>query len=247
LSIRDELIGYMGGLITEHKRQLFEDVVRHRTNYLQVVLDEVDDPLDANAAFRSCECFGIQKVHWIQGQSGAKMSRGVAVGSTKWLDLAIYQAPAYSSCETRIRESGCRQFALSTGPDAMSIDVLPLDKPLALWFASETRGFPRAMRGEVDGFLRLPMLGAGHHFNFSVAVALTLQALTTRLRKEGHEWQLSDEERSQLILDWYATVPKRRQQIVARFLESKGMPWSVLAPPITSAKFWDLMGQPSRN
>ena len=244
MGIRDELIEYMGGFITRHKRDLFDRIVQDRTTYIQAVLDAVDDPLDANAAFRSCECFGIQRVHWIQGESGAKMSRGVSVGATKWLDLSVSGPGTSLACATGLRRSGLRLFAMSTRAEAVPLDRLPLDRPLALMFTSETRGFTRDLDGEVDGFATLPMGGFGDHFNFSVAVALSLQHLTARIRKEGWPWQLDEGARTSLILDWYATVPKSRRQMVARFLESKGLAWEALAPPVTSPKFWDLMGRP---
>lgn len=242
LSVLDELMEYMGGFVSSHKRQLFEKIVPDRTHYLQVVLSEVDDPLDANAAFRSCECFGIQNVHWIQGDSGSKMSRGVSVGATKWLDLEIYQAEAFADCQTKLRHAGLQQFALSTRPGSVPVDLLPLDRPLALWFASETGGFRSAVEAQMDGFVHLPMMGFGRHFNFSVAVALTLQKVKSRLEREGHCWQMNPEERVNLLLGLYATVPKSRRQIVSRFLEMKGLHWQDLVPEVRSSKFWQLVG-----
>lgn len=230
---------FFESFISEHKRALFHKVLQHRTYYLQVVLDVLEDPLDANAAFRSCECFGIQKVHWLQAPGMHKRRRGISVGSTKWLDLQSYTSSA-TACAKNLRAAGIRQYALSTRPGSMPLGELPLDQPLALWFASEHSGVREDTAAAVDGFVHLPMLGHGEHFNFSVTVALALQLVTQRLRDEKQAWQLNALERDQLLLEWYATIPKKRKLFLQRFLEERALPMESLAPPVTSQRFWNL-------
>lgn len=235
-----ELLEFLGECISEHKLALFREASSQRTRHVQVVLDSLEDPLDANAALRSCECFGIQAVHWVQPPQGKRVSRGVAVGSSKWLELKTYP----TGCKTltaNLRHQGLRQFALSTRESALSIEDMPLEQPFALWCASEDTGLPAATARGVDGFVRLPMVGLGTHFNFSVTVALALKRITDRLRNSVIPWALNPAERQNLLLEWCATVPKRRRDLVQRFLDQTPYTLADLAPPATSQRFWDMI------
>lgn len=240
MTLVEALISFLGEGITAHKHELFEKILENRTHFVQLGLDALEDPLDANAALRTSECFGIQKVHWLQSPDMRKLKRGVAVGSSKWLELQLYDLPLRRLGQT-FKDKGMRQFAVSTRPESMPIAQIPLDQPLVLWFASERSGFTQDPSSFVDGFVRLPMQGIGRHVNFSVAVALACQEVTNALKRQEQPWQLSERERQFLRLEWYATIPKKRRELVTRFLAERGLGMNALAPPVTSQRFWNMM------
>ena len=54
----------------------------------------------------------------------------------------------------------------------------------------------------VDGLLSIPMFGFTQSFNISVALAICLSELVTRLRRLDVDWRLSALERRALRADW---------------------------------------------
>jgi tRNA (guanosine-2'-O-)-methyltransferase len=53
-----------------------------------------------------------------------------------------------------------------------------------------------------DGFVTIPMQGFTESFNSSVSAALCMYDVSTRLRASEIDWQLSDEEQTEIQIDW---------------------------------------------
>ena len=62
----EALIDYLLKYITDERKVLFNELIKKRTKYLTVVLENIYQPLNASAVLRSCDCFGIQDVHIIE-------------------------------------------------------------------------------------------------------------------------------------------------------------------------------------
>ena len=60
-----------------------ERVLAGRTRLLTVVLEDVYQPHNASAVLRSCECFGVQDVHVVEGYYEYQISRTVDMGASK--------------------------------------------------------------------------------------------------------------------------------------------------------------------
>jgi len=71
-----------------------------------------------------------------------------------------------------------------------------------------------------DGFLKIPMHGFTESYNISVAAALVLFTLTEKLRQSDLKWQLSEEEKLGILLDWTRKSINRSEIIEAEFLKS---------------------------
>ena len=84
----------------------------------------------------------------------------------------------------------------------MEIQNLSLDKPLALLFGTEKEGLTPEALEMADEYVKIPMFGFTESFNVSVSAALSLQVLAHRLRETDIDWQLTEEEKDLLRLDW---------------------------------------------
>jgi tRNA (guanosine-2'-O-)-methyltransferase len=217
-SLKRVLADYLSTFITPNRKALFERVLALRTRYLTVALDNVADPLDANAVMRSCECFGVQDLHVVPAGSGFKADKGVSVGSAKWITLYRYadkSAGGTRSCFRSLREKGYKISAVTDG--GKHIAQMDLSKPTALVFGSEETG-RGSLPEDVDEWVSIPTVGFSDTFNISVHVALCLQTLRNRLQHENHPWRLSAVEKLDLELEWLAKMPKRIGQITQRFI-----------------------------
>jgi tRNA (guanosine-2'-O-)-methyltransferase len=65
------------------------------------------------------------------------------------------------------------------------------------------------------------MLGFTESFNISVAAALSMYALSSRLRKENINWQLSELDKEELRLQWLRNTIPKVELIEKDFLEKQ--------------------------
>jgi tRNA (guanosine-2'-O-)-methyltransferase len=160
---------------------------------------------------RSCDCFGIQDVHIIENDNKYTINPDVALGSYKWLTLHKYNKEQNNTlaCIKELKQRGYAIAVTSPHKDSYTIDTLPLQNKVALFFGTEMQGMSTELEKNAELFVKIPMLGFTESFNISVAAALCMHTLSNRLRKENINWQISEEEKLDILIQWYRnTIPK---------------------------------------
>ena len=139
-----------------------ERVLDLRTQSLTVVLEDVFQPHNASAAVRSCECFGIQDVHIVEGKFPYRLNKDVVLGASKWIELHRYGGPGVDHtrvCLDRIKGEGFAIAATTLSNDAVPIDQLNVSQNLALCFGSEEDGLSDTAMNLADLLVKIPMFG----------------------------------------------------------------------------------------
>lgn len=206
-----ELINYLSGFVTEARLKRFEEVLANRTRHIAIGLENIYQPHNASAVLRSCDCFGIQDVYIIENENKYTFNPDVSLGSEKWLTLNRYNEGAESldNCINVLRAKGYKIAVTSLHKDNYTIEEIPLNNKLALFFGTEMRGATAELESKANMFVKIPMLGFTESFNISVAAALSMYALSSRLRKENINWQLNESDKEELRLQWLRnTIPK---------------------------------------
>lgn len=220
-ALKQDLIDYLADYVTDHKQRLMDRILAQRTRYIAVVLEDIYQPHNASAVVRSCECFGVQDAHVIEGRNSFRVSRGVTVGSAKWLSIHRYRATR--PCLAALKERGYRLAAATLRPDSMPIQALGLEQKVALCFGTEEEGLSPEAHALADCFVRIPMYGFTQSFNISVSVALCLFELTERLRASAIEWGLTEAEKLDIKYEWMRTIPAAGDLLVERYLAERGL------------------------
>lgn len=205
------LIKYLSGFVTEARLKRFEEVLANRTRHIAIGLENIYQPHNASAVLRSCDCFGVQDVHIIENQNKYSFNPDVSLGSEKWLTLNRYNDSDKSleNCINNLKTKGYKIAVTSLHQDNYTIGEVPLTNKLALFFGTEMRGATAELESKADMFVKIPMLGFTESFNISVAAALSMYALSSRLRKENIKWKLSELDKLELRLQWLRnTIPK---------------------------------------
>lgn len=199
-----ELMEYLSAFVTENRLKRFDEVIRHRTRHLTVVLEDVYQPHNAAAVLRSCDCFGIQDVHVIENQNKFEANPDVELGSLKWLTLYKYNLKQENTadCITSLRKNGYRIVVTSPHKNDCTLEELDITQKTALFFGTEMRGATSAAIEQADGFLKIPMVGFTESLNISVSAAVTLYMLVSRLKKSPVNWMLSKDENRSIRLQW---------------------------------------------
>ncbi len=216
-------LDFLSEYLTENRRQLFEKVIQYRTRHITVVLEDIYQPHNASAVLRSADITGIQDVHIIENRNRYQVNPDVAMGSSKWLNLIKYNESEDNTLTAykALRKAGYRIVATTPHTNDQTLDEIPLDGKMALIFGTELKGLSDTAIVHADEYLRIPMYGFTESYNISVSAALTLFALTEKLRKSSISWQLSKEEQLDTLIEWTKRTLKHAELFEKEFLQKR--------------------------
>ena len=202
--IDEKLLNYFEGFLTDNRKSLFKKVLEKRTRHFAVVLEDIFQPHNASAVVRTADIFGVQDVHAIENKYTNKVSRHVAKGSQKWITSKRYKSDGDNTkiCLDNLREKGYQIIATTPHNDSCLLQDFDVKKKSAFVCGVEAEGVSDFVKEQADGFLKIPMVGFTESLNISVAAAIVLQDVTTKLRDSDVNWQLSQEEKDDLYFDW---------------------------------------------
>ena len=201
--------------LTDDRLARFDEVLDLRTRHLTVVLENVYHTHNASACLRTCDCFGVQDVHIIEARNELDPSPDVALGASKWLTLYKYGSDddipyrqhkegskATSQCLRSLKAQGYRVLVTSPRQNSRPISDVEIDERTAIVFGAEQIGVTETAIAEADETVHIPMHGFTESFNISVAVAIVLHQLTTKLHRSQISWQLTAAEREVIHHQW---------------------------------------------
>ena len=213
------LTQYLEGFVSERRLGRLKEVLEARTNHLTLVLEDVYQTHNFSAVLRSADIFGIQSTNFIENRNKYKISEDVSMGSTQWLTLNRYQNHDNNTraCLTDLKVKGYKIVATSLHKNSVSLQELDISKPVALVFGTELTGISSDVEEMADEFVKLPMYGFTESFNISVCAALCMYELSTRLRKEVPDFELTVSEKEEIYIEWLKASVKKHDLIIKEF------------------------------
>jgi tRNA (guanosine-2'-O-)-methyltransferase len=212
--MKEKLIRYLESFLTHRRSELIDQVLLHRTRYITVALEDIYQPQNASAVFRTCDCLGIQDIHIIENRNRYRLNPDVTLGSDKWLDLFRYNNSDENSIEAinNLKRKGYRIVATTPSDNSQNLDDFDIYKgKAAFFFGTELNGLSDTVLDNSDEFLQIPMYGFTRSYNISVSAAIILYNITARLRDAEIDWKLSGDERSELKIKWIKNSLKLRE------------------------------------
>jgi len=217
--IDTQLLNFLEDFVSDKRKETFHKVLENRTRHFTVVLEDIFQPHNSSAVIRSCDIFGLQDVHIIQNKYSSRVSRHVAKGSQKWLDIKKYNQSATNTqdCIDALRNEGYQIIATTPHNDSCMLHEFDITKKSAFVFGVEKEGVSEYTMNQADGFLKIPMVGFTESLNISVAAAIILQDITTKLRTSNINWKLSEIEKQVLYFEWVQKSIKSINKIKERY------------------------------
>lgn len=216
--MQNNLIAYLSEFVTPQRLELFWNVLNKRTRYISVLLEDIYQPHNASAVLRSCECFGIQDVHILEQQNTYEINPDVVQGSAKWLDLKRYKQEPTSKILNQLKNKGYRIVATTPHKNDICLEEFDIHAgKFMLCFGTELNGLSEEAMQAADCFLKIPMVGFTESFNISVSAAIALHYLSQQLRGSNIAWQLTEDEKKELILQWLKKSIKRSDLLIEKF------------------------------
>jgi tRNA (guanosine-2'-O-)-methyltransferase len=201
------------------RKNLFRNILQDRTRHFTVVLEDIYQQHNASAVIRSCDIFGIQDVHVIENKYKSKVSRHIAKGSQKWLTFNRYNEDKNNTidCLENLKSKGYQVIATTPHNDSCVLHDFDITKKSAFVFGVEKAGVSEYTMNQADGFLKIPMVGFTESLNISVAAAIILQDITTKLRASDIVWKISEKEKEVLYADWVQKSIKSIKKITEHY------------------------------
>ncbi len=190
-------------LRSSRRMEKIRQVLARRQPGLTVVMENIHDPHNVSAVFRTCDAVGVMQVELLYTKEQfPRIGKKSSSSANKWLDRRRHTS--VGDCFCTLREEGFRVYATHLGPGAVSLYDLDLTQKVALVFGNEHRGVSEAAAAIADVNFQIPMLGMIQSLNVSVAAAVSLyEALRQRLACGAFDRSaLSPEKFEALYEDW---------------------------------------------
>lgn len=210
-----DLLAYLEGFITPERKARIAKVLEVRTKYITVAMEDVFQMHNSSAVVRSCEVFGIQDAHVIEGRFGRRLDKNISMGAQQWVDVMRYNSS--KTCFDTLKENGYRIVATSPDPDATNLNDFELESKIALFFGTEKEGLSKEILQQADGLITIPMFGFTSSLNISVSAAIILQHLTSQLRNTKLNWRLSEPEILEKRMEWTKKSVRSIDDVLARY------------------------------
>ena len=221
--MQSRLIDYLSGFLTTERLSLFTKILSVRTNYLTIVLEDFYQTQNTSATIRTADCFGIQNVHVIENKNIFQVNPNVVRGATNWVTVNRYDQVAMNTPETfrKLRDEGYRIVVATPHEHDVALEDFDLGKgKAAIVFGCERPGLTDFAQQNADEYMKIPMVGFTESLNVSVSVAIVLHHLTYQLRNSNLiQWQLTEDEKQKILLDWLRISIKRVDLIEQKFYE----------------------------
>jgi len=222
MNIQDQAYSdHISQFLTDKRKDTFDRILAQRSRHFTVILEDLYQKHNTSAIVRSCDIFGVQDVHIIENKYKSYMSNQVGKGSQKWLDFHRYREKQINTqdCINSIKSQGYQLIATTPHNDSCLLQDFDISKKSAFVFGVEKAGVSDMMFEQADGFLKIPMVGFTESLNVSVAAAIVLQSVSTRLRNSDIQWQMTEEEKFLKKIEWMEKTIKSIKKIKERYFE----------------------------
>jgi tRNA (guanosine-2'-O-)-methyltransferase len=216
---KKHLITYLEQFVTEERKEIFYKVLKERTRHFTVILEDLYQKHNTSAITRSCEVFGIQDLHIIENKYKTYVSNQVGKGSQKWLTFHRYNQQDHNTqdCIDSVKAAGYQIIATTPHESSKFVGDFDVTKKTAFVFGVEKEGVSDMMLEQADGHLKVPMYGFTESLNVSVAAAIVLQDVSTRVRNSDVAWEITAEEHEDIYLTWLQKSIKSIDSIMDRY------------------------------
>lgn len=188
---------------TAKRLKKIEEVVAARQFSLRVVLENIHDPHNVSAIFRSCDAVGVSQVDLLYTlEKFPKISSVSSASSKKWVKQRKFDNTKL--CLDTLRKEGFKIYGSILSENAEDIYNLDFTEKIAIVMGNEHRGISDEMIEGVDKHIYIPMRGMIQSLNVSVATAVILYEAQRQRALKGmyDKSEYSDEVLDKLIDDW---------------------------------------------
>ena len=203
---------------------LFHEKLKERSNRITLVLEDVFQSRNISAAMRSADCFGIQNIHIIENKNNFIKDKSVSLGAGKWINIKQYNTEENNTinCLKKLKKEGYQIIATSPHNTNISLEEIDVkNNKIAIILGTELTGLSEKALSFADKRMKINMYGFTESLNISVSAAICCQSISSKMRKETTGWEVTEEEKTDILLNWIRNSIKSGKQIEEKFLDDK--------------------------
>ncbi len=172
---------------TEKRVEKIGWVLIKRQPLFHVVFENIHDPHNVSAIFRTCDAAGIPKVSLVYNiEKFPKIGKKSSASAYKWIEKEKYKS--IDECYKHLKEQNFRIYSSSLNSDSKNLYELDFTKKVAIVFGNEHRGLSKEAEVLADERFFIPMFGMVQSLNVSVSAAITIyEAVRQRIEKGFYE------------------------------------------------------------
>lgn len=151
---------------------------------LALILENIHDPHNFNAALRSCDATGVLRVAMVYTiEKPPKLAHTSSSGAYKWMEIERYRS--MEECCEKFKSEGFRIYGTKLDPTARPLYDNDFTQASAFIVGNEHRGISETAAKHSDELLYIPMMGMVESLNVSVATAVCLFEAMRQRREKG--------------------------------------------------------------
>ena len=188
---------------TDDRLEKIIQTLKARQFSLSVVMENIHDPHNVSAVFRTCDAVGIPKISLLYTvDSFPKISKTSSSSANKWIEIDKYNN--IGKCFDELRNQGFKIYASMLNKKTVNLYDIDLTQKIALVFGNEKRGVSPEAEKLADETFYIPMRGMIQSLNVSVAAAVTLYEAQRQRVLNGlyQKSELSRQQLDELIEKW---------------------------------------------
>jgi len=171
-------------MASDKRIEKLRSVLKNRQIDLKVILEDIHDPHNVNAIYRSCEAIGVMDVILLYIKEEFPDIKFNSSGSAcKWIDLYKFEDP--NDVIPKLKNEGYQIYSLVLDENAKSIYNIDWTKPSVIIVGNEHGGISDKTQKLSTDNLYIPMNGVVESLNVSVATAVTLYEASRQRKLSG--------------------------------------------------------------
>ncbi len=165
-----------GELLMETREEKIKRVMSQRHSGV-IVLEDIHDPHNAAAVWRSCDAFGFGKVNLIFEQeekfNPKQVGKASSSSANKWLEFETFNST--EKCFNKLKSEGYTIYATVLDQEAKDLKEINFEKgKIAICFGNEHRGLSETAIRLADKKIYIPMQGMVQSLNLSVTAGIVM-------------------------------------------------------------------------
>lgn len=168
--------------MTEKRFKKISSVVSHRQKGLTIVIENVHDPHNVSAIFRTADAVGIDEIYLIYNTNKfPKIGRISSASANKWIERHHFKC--VDECYKELRRKKFKIYTTYMKDDEKNLSLYEIDltKRSAIVIGNEHTGLTEEAVEKADANFLIPMYGMVQSLNVSVASAVCIyEALRQR-------------------------------------------------------------------
>lgn len=184
------------------KLKKITSTIKERTDFITIVIDDIDDIHFANTLIRSADAFGLVDVYVVEKENKLSFDRNISGGGEKWLNIKTFYD--YESCFNELEENGYKICVICfDSKQSVFVDEFEIEDKIALVFGAEKKGVLDFFKKRADVFLNVKTFGFVEGLNPSVSAGIILFELRKKLKDSEIDYKLSPVLKSKMIYKYF--------------------------------------------